>query len=53
MFAFILSRQVWGIFSLITDKSFLIQFVIILDLLVTIVNGKEFMIVNKRLGLGM
>jgi hypothetical protein len=42
-----------GIFSLITDKSFLIQFVIILDLLVTIVNGKEFMIVNKRLGLGM
>ena len=42
-----------AIFSLITDKSFLIQFVIILDLFVTIVNGKEFMIVNKRLGLGM
>ena len=42
-----------AIFSLITDKSFLIQFVIILDLFVTIVNGKELMIVNKRLGLGM
>ena len=53
MFVFILSRYVGGVFSLTTDKSYLIQFVIILDLFVTIVNGKELMIVNKKLGLGM
>ena len=34
-----------GVFSLTSDKSYLIQFVIILDLLITIFNGKEFRVI--------